>query len=55
VFEGQDLAQRGIAKQHETGTIGELRRPQDLIRFQCSNFLTKVIPACAGLVDGKHS
>lgn len=55
MLESQDLPHRGITKHHGTGLVGEGRGGQSATRFQSSSFLANVIPACAGLVEGKHS
>ena len=55
VLEGKNSAHGGITENHRTRLVRDLGRAQDLIRFQSSNFLAKVMPAFAGLVDGKHS
>jgi hypothetical protein len=55
MLEREDLPHGGIAEQDRAGLVGKTRVDQSVIRRQISNLRANVMPACAGLVEGKHS
>ena len=55
MFERQDLSHRRITKHHRANLVDRAHICRSLILRHLPNFFAKVMPACAGLLDGSAS